>query len=303
MNEQTDKHTWVLFFLHVPKCAGMSLTNGLLDRLPSWEIYQSTSLVRNFRENRPEFVQIADHKKLRAVVGHWLHEAMLPALRKPILFASSIRNPVERIRSQYRFDMGMRNASWQAENPEAFLERSRNVIVTFVNRAFPTIAARYTDPVESCKAILSGFDCLFDVTDADHWIGYLTGQVVGPGPKVKRVNESGGVDAELPFTDAEIAAYCEFDTQVYEWFNTAKSEKPDARNPVFDADARHEFALLGNGKYRPHIVADYLVPRVAMELYNDLADTGQAMTTLRASTHYSLLLERAVTDLLHPPEE
>ena len=125
----------VLFFLHVPKCAGMSLTDALLDRLPAGQVYQSTSMIRNVRENRPEFLQILHHLTLKAVVGHWVHEAMLPVLQKPIVFASSLRDPVKRIRSQYRFDVTMRGGNWDKRDPQQTLRENTNVIVNFVTRA------------------------------------------------------------------------------------------------------------------------------------------------------------------------
>lgn len=276
----------------------MSLTNALLDRVPPGEIYQSTSLIRNYRENRPEFLQITNHQRLRAVVGHWLHEAMLPVLRKPILFASSIRHPVERIRSQYRFDMGMRGERWHAESQEAFLERNRNVIVSFVNRAFPSITGRHPDPVEGCKAILSGMDCLFDVSQADRWIAELVAGVTANTAPVDRANESGGVEAELGFTDQEIAASCDLDLQVWDWFSAARAEAPMARNPVFDREIRDAFAGLGSQRFRPGVLADHLAPRVARELINDLRDADAARAALQSMTDFALRTERALGSML-----
>ena len=288
----------VLFFLHIPKCAGMSLTDALLGRLDAGEIYQSTSLIRNYRENRPEFLQITNHHRLRAVVGHWLHEAMLPPLRKPIVFASSIRHPVDRIRSQYRFDMGMRGPKWQPESPEVFLERSRNVIVSFVSRAFPSIAARHSNPVDACKAILSGMDYLFPVSDADRRIPELVSGVLGDVGAIPRTNESGSVTAELEFSDDRIAEYCELDLQVWEWFSAAARAAPKARNPVHDREVRGAFAELGARPFQPDILAAYLAPKIANDLRNDLQDARSAATRLAAATDMALRTERALQALL-----
>lgn len=280
----------------------MSLTNALLDRIPPGEVYQSTSLVRNFRENRPEFPQITNPHRLRAVVGHWLHEAMLPVLHKPILFASAVRHPVERIRSQYRFDMGLRGERWRAESQEVFLDRNRNVIVNFVTRAFPTIAGHHPDPVEGCKAVLSGMDCLFDIADADHRIPELVAGVVGEQTPVARANESGGVEAELEFSDDEIAAFCDLDLQVWSWFSAARKVAPEARNPVFDGAVRDMFAGLGTRPFRPQVLADYLAPKLAKELLNDLENPRSAATRLADATDFALRTERAFNKIVPPGE-
>ncbi|WP_010138018.1 hypothetical protein, partial [Oceanicola sp. S124] len=129
----------VLFFVHVPKCAGMSLTNALQRALPAEAVYQSTSLIANLRDGRPDFLEIAEPGALRAVIGHWLHEAMLPYLRGEVLFATSLREPAARIRSQYRFDMSLRAPGWQPDSRAAFLARNRNVICSFLLAPFPSI--------------------------------------------------------------------------------------------------------------------------------------------------------------------
>ena len=289
----------MLFFLHIPKCAGMTLTDSLLSRLSAGEIYQSTSLIRNFRENRPEFPLITNYSRLRGLTGHWLHEEMLPALKKPVFFASSIRHPVKRIHSQYRFDMGMRNARWQAKNVDEFLAKNRNVIVTFVNRAFPTISGDYEDPVEGCKAILSGMDCLFDVEDADRWIPQLVEYVVGRKEDIRRSNESNTVSINLPISDEEISRYCDRDLEVYNWFSQARAQKPGEKNPVYDKSAHDKLAAIGARSYKPSKVIDYLVPKIAAELMNELPNPNESIAYLQNCSGFLSNLEHKMEDILN----
>ena len=287
-----------LFFLHIPKCAGMSLMDALLDRLPAGQVYQSTSMVRNIWENRPDFLQITHHRGLKAVVGHWVHEAMLPVLQKPIYFASSLRHPVQRVKSQFRFDMGIRGGDWPKRAPDGFLESNSNVIVNFATRAFPTIAADFDDPADAAKAIFSGMDMLFDVADADKRLGELATRVTGTKAAVPRVNESGNIDAELPFSDDQIAEHCAKDMAVYDWFSAARQERPQINNPVFDADVRDRFAQLGGRSFNPDVLADFLVTKLADEIRFGTQDPQRILTAIQAGTGFSLKLERKLMQRL-----
>lgn len=290
-----------LFFLHIPKCAGMSLMQALLAHLPAGEVYQSTSMIRNWRENRPEFGDITNPARLRALIGHWLHEDMLPHLGGYLLFATSLRDPVARVRSQYRFDMGIRGGDFARQDREQFLRRNRNVMCGFLTRAFPTFAADFDDPVAASRAILSGMDCVFDISVADAFQHYLMAQVGIEGTDVPRANTSGHVTAELDATDAEIAGYCDKDVAVYRWFLDRAATGPDPdpdtgldtgpgmdanpHNPVFDPAMRERFAALRRRPPDATVLARHLAERYAFELcHGDLpADRTRATLTLRRS--------------------
>ena len=71
--------------LHIPKCAGSTLLERVLSVLPRDEVYQNTSIIRNFFEGRPEFLEIKNKQKLRFVWGHSIQEEMLKLLQNPIL--------------------------------------------------------------------------------------------------------------------------------------------------------------------------------------------------------------------------
>ena len=257
----------VLFFLHLPKCAGMSLSDALLDRLGAGEVYQSTSMIRNFRENRPEFLEMGSHTRLQAVVGHWVHEAMLPLLRRPIYFATSLRDPVSRTRSQYRFDVGLRGGDWPSVSEQVFLEQNRNVMSTFLLRAFPTIARDFTSPLEACKTIISGFDCVFDIRDADTEIQRLTVLVGGPDTPVPRSNESTKVEASLSASDEEIREYQDIDGPLFEWFKETDTKHKNSFNKTFRPANRNRLASLVDGSADIEKIRDFLSEKYALELF------------------------------------
>lgn len=270
--------TRTLFFLHLPKCAGMSLTDALMARLAPDEVYQSTSMIKNVRLNRPEFLEITNHHRLRALSGHWLHEGMLPLLQKPIVFAVSLRDPVARIKSQYRFDHGLRGGNWPRAEAHAFLANNRNVMTSFLRNAFPSISRDYDDPVKGAQAVLSGMDQAFDIADASPRINKLLA-IVGVGEtEAERTNSSSDVDAHLEVADEVIEEYCALDRQVYDWFMAARKQRPQTRNPVHDHEVRGRFGRLGQKTFDPDTLARFLAPKYAAEIHFGQSQEAAART-------------------------
>lgn len=284
-----------LFFLHVPKCAGMSLMNALLDRLPAGEVYQSTSMIRNFRENRPEFPEITDHGRLKALIGHWLHEDMLPFLSGYLLFATSLRDPIERVRSQYRFDVGIRGGVWARQDTATFLKANRNVICNFLTRAFPSIAADHDDPAEAAKAILSGMDCVFDIARADENQKHLLAQVGFHNATILRTNTSGHVAQQLDVRDDDIAEHCRHDIALHDWFRAraAAGGSANPRNPVFDQAVRDRFAALRTRPANRPRLLDHIARHYAAEIHHGTDDPAQAAATLGMRQQFATALLNA----------
>jgi hypothetical protein len=77
-----------LFFLHIPKCAGMSVLEVVKQVVPRNQLYQSTSMIVNWFENYPEFFEHSSFSKLRILFGHWLHEDMLKIVPGNFLLAT-----------------------------------------------------------------------------------------------------------------------------------------------------------------------------------------------------------------------
>lgn len=288
----TDTPRKTLFFLHVPKCAGMSLTYALERHLGADRVYQSTSMIRNHWENRPEFVHVPNPARLQAVTGHWVHETMLPFLAGRLIFATSLRDPVARVRSQYRFDFGMRGAAWRAPDADEFLRRNRDVICNFLCFAFPSIAADYDTRLGGAKAILTGMDRVFDIGDADGAQVALLGELGVEVAEVPRVNESSDVEVELEASDAEIAQTCAADIELYDWFTQARAAAPGAQNPVKDSDMRARMARLRQAEPDLKTLAQSQARRVAPELVNGGVKQGHLMRAIRLQRLYLEALER-----------
>lgn len=290
----------VLFFVHVPKCAGMSLTRALERHLPADEVYQSTSLIANLRAGRPDFMEIAQPDRLRAVIGHWLHEAMLPYLRGDLRFATSLREPAARIRSQYRFDMALRAPGWQPASPEAFLARNRNVLCSFLLAPFPTIRAESASPLEGAKAVLAGMDTVFDMEQASATQAALLADLGIAQPEPRRENVSSGRGGDFPGEDAALRRAAGDDVALYEWFRDARerqqSEDPLA-NPVFDPGARARLGALRKAPFKPDLLARYLAGKLARELQIETPDRAAMQSRLYRRHVYAQALHQAFAEL------
>ena len=268
-----------LFYVHVPKCAGMSLTNALKRDLSADRLYQSTSMIENFRTGRPDFLEIRDHRRLRAVVGHWLHEAMLPYLSEDLLFATSIRNPLDRVRSQFRFDMTKRASGWRPPSTENFLARNRNVICGFLTSVFPSVRAAHPTALDACKTILSGMDVVFDVPDALANQRSLMCEIGIAEPSVQRENRTENVGVEIEVSDQQILPFVDEDMSLYTWFKDRQAAgQGTPTNPVFDADSRACLGRLHEAERQPEVLAKHLALRLARELKVE-AEAPVAMET------------------------
>lgn len=283
----------VLFFVHVPKCAGMSLTNALERHLAPAQVYQSTSLISNLRRGRPDFLEIAEPGQLRAVIGHWLHEAMLPYLRGELLFASSLREPAARIRSQYRFDMALRAPGWRPEGAEDFLRRNRNVMCSFLLAPFPSIRRAHGSALEGAKAVLRGMDRVFDIPGAGAGQAELLKALGIAAPDLRAENVSVGRGVDWPGTEAELLEAAGDDLALYRWFNAAAEQRPEAANPVFDPKARARLAALSQAEHQPELLARYLAAKLARELRVETPDAGRMQARLYRRRIYALALHEA----------
>lgn len=290
----------VLFFVHLPKCAGMSLTNALLRHLPPEEVYQSTSLIANLRRGAPDFMEIAAPGRLRALSGHWLHEAMLPYLRGELRLASALREPAARIRSQYRFDMTLRAGGWKPGTAEAFLARNRNVLCSFLVAPFPSLRREHGSVLDAAKAVLSGMDTVFDIEGADAAQAALLEDLGIAAPELWRENGSTGRGVDWPGDEASLRAAAGDDLALYDWFHEAKARTGAGggalgplANPVFDPAARQRLEALRRLPHRPELLAEYLAGKLAREMQVEVADADAMQARLYRRQIYARALHDA----------
>ncbi|CAN5807122.1 hypothetical protein BH23PSE1_BH23PSE1_11740 [soil metagenome] len=202
--------------LHIPKCAGTSFLRMALEALPRHEVYQNTSIIMNWRDGQPEFLDIHDHARLRVVWGHSVHEEMLRYLKEPVLF-TGLREPVARLVSEARYQIDLRRR--QEREPidlAAWLARQRNPMTWFIINRFPTLAERDNKaltPFEKARTALQSF----------HHV-YFTDTF---GPSIAAVFEALGVTPPAEkeanagvLKDLDIAVDLEplqYDLQLYAW--------------------------------------------------------------------------------------
>lgn len=153
-----------LFGLHIPKCAGTSLLAAVRKHLSKDQIFQSTSLIENWRTGRPDFLEIKDYSKLVFVWGHWLHEEMLKFFDKPVLF-TGLRDPRDRIESEYFFDRRLRLAQGRKIlSPEEWLRNRRDPMCQFIVSRFPTLSGKGT-LFERARSVLECFNFVYFTND------------------------------------------------------------------------------------------------------------------------------------------
>jgi len=127
--------------LHIPKCAGTSFLDMARDVLPAHQLFQNTSIIMNWNDGRPEFLDINDYAALRVVWGHSIHEQMLYRLNAPILF-TGMREPVARLISEARYQVDLRERQGIPFDVRAWLPKQRNPMTWFIINRFPTLAER-----------------------------------------------------------------------------------------------------------------------------------------------------------------
>lgn len=284
-----------LFFVHVPKCAGMSLMEALVRALNKNYVYQSTSMAQNYWENRAEFFLCPNPRRYRALIGHWLHEDMLPLIGSGVKFASSLRHPVERVRSQFRFDLAMRGGNWPSVSKERFLQANRNVICRFITHPFPTISREFASNLDAAKFILTGMDFLFDVDDADVFQPKILRAIGLNVDSVPKSNVTAGQVQDIDATDEEIAQYCDEDMELYQWFLAAKSipELAGENNPVYSADGAKTLSDLSLRETDCSAGIDWVAQKYATELKFAIGAKKRNAQYIERMTRFVESLKRA----------
>jgi hypothetical protein len=261
-----------LFFLHIPKCAGSSVRAALEAQLPRSALYQSTSVIKNYWENQPDVMELWNPDFLRAMIGHWLHQDLGLIVPGPFLFCTSVRNPSDRLRSQYRFDV-LRAAETRRPTPEpgTFLSENRNVLCKFISEAFPDIASEFHEPADAACAILSGFDFVYDQRQTDVILPKLFAALGLADPGTVRENTSERCSDEITLSDDMLLATCEHDLLLWERFERARAVRPEAANPLFDESAAAQLreSMHGHSPERLRRLAMHIGWRYAEEVFHE----------------------------------
>ncbi|HEY1615389.1 MAG TPA: hypothetical protein VGF97_17035 [Rhizomicrobium sp.] len=118
------------------------------------EIYQCTNIMRNFRENRPEFPHLADYSTLRLVFGHFVHEEMLRVLTGPVQIFMGLREPHARFRSQLFFMARLRKQQGlPAVSMQEEVDHKDNGMCRAIVTRFPALAGEGTLAERALKVL------------------------------------------------------------------------------------------------------------------------------------------------------
>jgi len=152
--------------MHIPKCAGTSFMEMAMSVLPHHQVVQTTSLIRNRDEGRPQFLEISKLENLRLIWGHAVHEEMLYVTNQPFLF-TGLREPSERLASHAKFDIYLaKSQGRETIEMSEWLRLQSDPICKFIVERFPRLSG---DPsrtlFERARDALEAFDfCYFTET-------------------------------------------------------------------------------------------------------------------------------------------
>jgi hypothetical protein len=102
-----DDHT--LVFLHIPKAGGATLRR-ILFRVYGKDACYWIMPSGNDRRSTMERLKAMgreEKRKLRVITGHFHYGTVDPILEQPTLYVTLLREPAERVRSQYQFVRGV----------------------------------------------------------------------------------------------------------------------------------------------------------------------------------------------------
>jgi hypothetical protein len=200
--------------LHIPKCAGTSFLDMALEHLPERQIFQTTSIIMNLKEDQPEFLHISDYRALRVVWGHGVHEQMLHFVRSPILF-TGMREPVARLMSAARYQVRLREK--QGRGPldlESWIASQNNPMTWFIINRFPTLAGHPGPgtPFEKAKRALQAFHYVYFTDTFASGVAAIFA-ALGVNAAVKESNVGDRAELKLRYDPAQL----EHDIALYEW--------------------------------------------------------------------------------------
>jgi hypothetical protein len=173
---------------HVPKCAGTTILRRVQSCLDSSKIYQNTSMAENFRNGRPEIMQMARRDHLRFLWGHSIHEEMLRYFKEDVFLFTGLREPRDRMSSMYFYHVRIAKENG---NPflsvEDFVDSTNNPICNFFIHRFPTLAGTEGSLSDRAKRVLNLFDLVYFSEDLEPSAEIIF-NVLGIAPKTENFN-------------------------------------------------------------------------------------------------------------------
>jgi hypothetical protein len=225
----------VLFGVHIPKCAGTTLLDRVTRCLPSNQIYQTTSMIRNYQEGKSEFLQLLRRDRLRFVFGHTVHEEMLKYLSGSVVLFTGLREPVSRLESELNYKLRLSDKQKnERPNIEEHLSRINNPVCRFLVDRFPTFAGTDGTLADRAMQVLESFQVVYFAENFEETAKTIFA-LLGISPPPLQSNVGDGDRIAISPGSSQLA----FDVELYErarqaFCGTRGLDEIEMKNPKVD---------------------------------------------------------------------
>jgi hypothetical protein len=151
-----------LMGLHIPKCAGSTLSARVRKSLSSSSYFQSSSHLQNFANGELGFLQKWNRGRLRFIYGHSTHEEMLRFLPTPPVLFTGLRDPHERMISFINYEI--RQGVIRGDPPvevAVIASWAKNQMCDLIIKSFPTLAGTQGSLPDRAMRALENFSLVY----------------------------------------------------------------------------------------------------------------------------------------------
>ncbi len=235
----------VFIGVHIPKTAGTTLIKILEKEFGFNGFHQTTNLQRNADLGIPFIEEMHDTSNYKVLFGHHVDEKTLfHFLNRNIYLFTFIRDPIQRILSQYRFCIGL--AKRQNSQPVGFdsfySALQKNLLCNWIISRFSSFLDDNDVSLplhQKAIKILRCFKFICSTEEFDSKVVDLLGEmkVSSENMIIPRANVSGQKNVEIEFDLETIRKDNKEDIALYSNFCEARKINPLAQNPlIFDND-------------------------------------------------------------------
>ena len=248
----------VFIGVHIPKTAGTTLIKILEKEFGFNGFHQTTNLQRNADLGIAFIEEMHNISNYKVLFGHHVDEKTLfHFLNRNIYLFTFIREPIQRIVSQYRFCIGLakRQNSKQVDFDSFYSALQKNLLCNWIISRFPSFLDdnHISLPLhQKAIKILRCFRFICSTKEFDSKIVDLLGEmkVSSKNTIIPRANVSGHKSVEIEFDMAKIRDDNKEDIALYSKFCEARKINPLAQNPfIFDNDYYQRKILYLSSQY------------------------------------------------------